>query len=401
MIKKVGILTFWSFPEGMAPTVRIIAYSRGLVANGIEVQIFSFKRIYRDEVKADNIEKSGNIDGVRYRYIHYFNKFGRKFKLFRVIDEIILRVKLVFFVYRNHNYKNFDAFLFSFDDVRNLATYTKIFSYFNIPLVFVADEYPIPIRDEMKDNVPSTMLHQYKKYHQIFGARILMSESLRKFYDENIFPRPTFILNTIVDSSRFEKYIETPAPQVPYICYMGNMGLTKDNVDNIISAFSLINKFFPEIQLHLYGTPSKKDEQTLRNQIKELSLGDKVIIKGRASYSDVPTILSKATILVNSQPLTKRSKGGFPTKLGEYLLSKKPSVFTDSGDISTYVIDDKHCFIVPPESPKLYAEKLLFILNNYQHALDVAEAGESLIRNKFNAIQQTRSLISFLDDTLG
>lgn len=398
MIKKIGILTFWEFPEGMAPTTRILAYSKGLVDNNVKVQIYSFGRIFKDDLHPK--KKSGVVNGAQYSYLHFFNSIGKKIKIFRIIDEIILRIKLIFNVWKSNRKDPFDCFLISFDDNHSFSAYLKLIKVLNIPLIFVADEFPIPIRDYMKDEVPDDMLAKYRHHHQSFSARILMSIALKEFYDKQIFPKPTFILNTIIDDSRFKEQILHDKSGKPYICYMGNMDLRKDNVQNIIEAFSLISSEFPNLELHLYGIPNSEHLFYLLEKTKIFGITDQVKFKGRASYHDVPNILRNAKVLVNSQPLTKRAQGGFPTKLGEYLLSSRPSIFTDSSDISIYIKDGKHAYIVEPENPIAYSKTLRYILDNYSEALSVAKAGEKLVREKFDAKRQTKELIKFLESNL-
>lgn len=398
MLKKIGIYSFWEFPEGLAPTTRILAYSKGLVENNVAVEILSFRRVYKDESK--DIVKSGIINGAAYAYLHFFNSLGKNYKLFRIFDEIILRIKLAFKIWQSNKKLPFDCFFISFDDNHSFAAYLWIFDFFNIPLVFVADEFPIPIRDYMKDEVPAKMIFNYKHHHKRFAARILMSNSLKKFYDEKIFPAPTFILNTIIDASRFDISLTTVNHSKPYICYMGNLDLRKDNVVNIIDAFYLIESKYSEIELHLYGVPNEEQLSLLLERIDKYKLDTRVIFKGKAKNKDVPNILMNSKILVNSQPITKRAQGGFPTKLGEYLLSAKPAIFTDSGDISLYITDGDQAFIVPPENPAAFAEKIVFILDNYDLATRVGRNGKKFILEKFDAKVQTQQLINFLYDTL-
>lgn len=393
MIKKIGIITFWELPEGMAPTTRIVAYSKGLVENGVLVEIFSFRRIFKDE--AQSIVKSGWVRGAYYSYLHYFNTRGRKWKAVRVLDELILRMKLFLNLNRSIRKGSFDAFLLSFDDLNSFGAYMGILRFFKVPLVFVADEFPIPIRDYLKDEVPAEMLVQYQKYHRHFAGRILMSHALANYYNETMGIKPTFILNTIIDSSRFTQEIKDAA-ESPYVCYMGNLDLRKDDVLNIISAFALIARKYPELDLFLFGSPGEEHMQLVLEKIASEGLENRIFYKGRATYEQVPCILKKATILVNALPVTKRAEGGFPTKLGEYLLSCRPSIFTESGDIKKYLQDGVHAFIVPPEDAASYADKMSYILENYEKASDIAAHGAQFIRENFNALEQTKELIGFL-----
>lgn len=394
-MKKVGVLTFWEFPDGMAPTTRILAYSKGLVNNGVEVEIFSFRRIFKCDFLKEKIQMSGDYQGVKYNYIHVFSDLGQNVKIIRVFDELILRIKLLSKVIKSHRRKPFDLFLFSFDDVNSLGAYCKLFSKFPFPKFFVADEFPIPIRDFMMEKVPEDLMRRYAYFQSFFSGRVLMSQALERFYNQNCFELPTFILNTIVDSDRFK--IKPEIPSVNYICYMGNMSLKKDNVDNIIRAFSLISNKYEDLELHLYGVPNKEDRVFLENLISELNLASRVVIKGRLGNADVPNVLKSAKICVNSQPITKRAEGGFPTKLGEYLLAEVPSIFTDSGDIGIFVKDGVHTYLVMPENPKLYAEKIEYILDNYDSAKEVARHGKEFVEQNYTAGIQTANMITFFN----
>ena len=144
-INKILVLCFWEFPHGMAPTTRILAYCKGLVENGIEAEIISFKRIFRNENKIKS--SYGNVNNVKYYHPHYFSKVSENNYILRAINEIILRIKILFIIYKINRHKKVDYIFFSFDDYRSLRTYTRLIRFLKIPIIFVADEYPIPIRD--------------------------------------------------------------------------------------------------------------------------------------------------------------------------------------------------------------------------------------------------------------
>ncbi len=394
-IKRIVVLCFWEFPIGMAPTNRILAYSKGLIENGVDVEIFSFKRIYTDEVKLKKINSRGVVDGIHYEYPHFFNHLGRKFSIIRYFDEIILRIKIFFKIFKLKSTNRIDFIFFSFDDVFSLKAYTSLIKLLKIPIVFVADEYPIPIRDFMQNSVPELLLIKYKKYHKQFKVRVLMSKALENFYNLNIHPLPSFLLNSIVNTNRFEKVNRTSSNNS--ICYMGNLSLSKDNVDNIIEAFSYISNEYPDLELHLYGNPNENDKLKLDELITKLNLKKRVHFKGQVSSNLVPEILCNSKILVNSQPITKRAEGGFPTKLAEYLMSEVPSIFTDSGDISLYLKDGVNGYMVEPCNSLLYSVKIKYILNNYKEAKNVAVAGKKFIIDNFDSIKVTKELIEFLE----
>ena len=125
-------------------------------------------------------------------------------------------------------------------------------------------------------------------------------------------------------------------------------------------------------------------------------MSDRVFIKGRVDYKEVPQILANATILVTSQPNTKRAEGGFPTKMGEYMMSHTPMLVTDVGEIHEYVQDGITTFMVAPENPTAYAEKLRYILNHYDEATRVAENAYNYASTHFSTKDVTKDMLTFL-----
>ena len=125
-------------------------------------------------------------------------------------------------------------------------------------------------------------------------------------------------------------------------------------------------------------------------------MSDRVFIKGRVDYNKVPQILANATILVTSQPNTKRAEGGFPTKMGEYMMSHTPMIVTDVGEIHQYVQDGHTTYMVAPEDPEAYAEKLIYILDHPDEATHVAENAYAYAIKNFSAKEVTKDLLLFL-----
>lgn len=222
-----------------------------------------------------------------------------------------------------------------------------------------------------------------------------MTESLERYF--NLSGRiPTHVMPTITDTSRFSDCLQMPIER-KYLCYMGNMELSKDNVDNIIEAFARICDRYPKVDLHLYGSPAAADRMKIETLIVRKELSTRVFLKGRVDFFMVPNILYNATILVSSQPDTKRAEGGFPTKLGEYLATGKPVLLTDVGEISRYIQNEVHAYIVPPEDPEAYAVALSQILDNYASALAVGETGRKYLYNTFDYRIISRNLLRFLN----
>lgn len=386
----IGILCYYTFPEGMAPTTRIIAYSKGLCANGADVDVYSFAFIEKE--KKPIID--GTIGKVKYHMSpihHTSNHFTNAFKRFFGI-----RLKVIYDIYRAHKINPFKCLLISFDNLNYMLCFVPILRIMGIRLVFIGDEFPPPIR-ALKSEVPKWQLLVYKFVYFFIDKRVLMTQKLEEFYNTKISYKPTYLLNSIIDLDRFHDVVRQKVER-PYMCYMGNMMLAKDDVCTIIRAFSHIAENYPDIDLFLFGTPNEADLHIVKSLINQLKLERRIILKGRAHYDQVPQILCSASVLLTAQPRTVRAQGGFPTKLGEYMMSKNPVLLTDVGEIRCYVQDNVNVFMVSPESPKEYAEKIAFILENKSMVLQVTKNAYDLAFNHYGNVVVTKSLLSFLSE---
>lgn len=392
---KIGVIHIYNFPIGMAPTTRITAYCKGLLKVGAKVDIISIV----PQKGAGKPPLHGKCDGGDYFHFCY----PPKCKI-PLIKSLLWRIKNRYCIYKaleyikySHQQKPYDSIILSFDDPGTFNCIVPVLHKLgNIKIIAIADEYPKPIRKYLKRSVPKRKLKRYRNIYKKIDGRILMTGKLKEFYDSKVCPKPTLLLSTIVDTDRFLD-LKPIKLQRDYLCYMGNMELAKDNVDNIIRAFDIIKNKYPKLDLFIYGSPCQKDKLFLLTIIEKLKLKNRVFIKGRVDYDEVPNILAGAKILVASQPDTKRAEGGFPTKMGEYFMTGVPTILTDVGEISLYVKHMKNGYVVLPSNPQLYAKTLQYILDNYSESLVVAQNAKKFIIDNFSYEIAGRNIVDFLE----
>ena len=392
IINKIGVLSSSPFPIGCASVVRIFAYCKGLVSNNVNCEIVVFK----PHVKGSSIPIKGNIDGVKFQYAHQRDS-SRSILYKNFIDRPISLLKSIQLITRLNRIQSFDYLLLSFDALKYLYFFVPILRWCGYKLIFIGDEYPPDIRDKGKDKITGISKILYKFIFKFIKARILINENLKTYFNEIAGCKTTHILPSIVDVERFTINSNQSFPKIKYLCYVGGMDLSNDNVDLIIEAFNDIHKQYPFLYLYLYGAPKDTDKQILQKIIDKYQLHDRVLFKGKVAFEDVPKVLMNAYVLVTSQSKSKRAEGGLPTKLGEYLMSGIPSLVSDVSVISQFLKDGEHLFIVTPDNKKLYVEKLQYILNNYPLALEVAMKGKCFFMKNFNCSKVAYDLKLFLE----
>ena len=73
-----------------------------------------------------------------------------------------------------------------------------------------------------------------------------------------------------------------------------------------------------------------------------------MVFTDSVSPTTIPQYFMDAEMLVLARPDNIQAKYGFPTKLGEYLLSGRPVVLTDVGNITDFLKDGVSAFIAKP-----------------------------------------------------
>lgn len=168
------------------------------------------------------------------------------------------------------------------------------------------------------------------------GLFVISSQLKKYFVDNGLDAWKVHVINMTVDSNRFSN-IEKNKTTERYIAYCGTASNNKDGVDELIKAFSIVANSIDDIKLYIIGKiPTKEDKVNNLALIENLNLKEKIVLTGVVSSNKMPQMLKNAEALVLDRPNSLQAQYGFPTKLGEYLLTGNPVVVTKVGDIPLY-----------------------------------------------------------------
>ncbi len=228
------------------------------------------------------------------------------------------------------------------------------------------------------------------------SGMIVISQGLKQYYiEKGCVPERIQVVNMIVDSTRFSNLEKQHSE--PYIAYCGTASNTKDGVDRLIKAFALVVKRHPEYKLYIVGnTPSDKQRFENLNLTKELGIESNVVFTGVVPASQMPQLLKNAAILALNRPDNLQAQYGFPTKLGEYLLTGNPVVITKVGDIPLFLQDGESALTAAPDKVEEFALKLSWAIENPDKAKIIGEHGKAVAQNCFNYLMETKKLVTFL-----
>lgn len=367
------IIIAHTYREGSASTNRILCFAKGYRDNGKDVHLILY-------VSKGNPKLT--ISGVQVYICHepnlIFKPLSRLVGIVRYVKEIkksYLSQNTSIHIYRTPWW----GFLF------NKKKYNFFYERGEVPFYSTSKSLSYRVQEYIGRSESKTatgMLAQtyfLKEYYIKYGVKNIE------------------VINMFVDIDRFENlHIDK---KTKYIAYCGTISKHKDGVDDLIKAFGIVHKLHPEYKLYLIGgfEDLSNDESFLRNIVNDMGLNNAVIFTGRINASEIPLLLANASILALARPINEQTKYGFPTKLGEYLCTGNPIVLTAVGEIGCYMRDHENCVLAQPGNVEDFAEKLIWVIENYNDAIEYGKMGKRLINTEFSISIQTKKAIAFME----
>lgn len=243
---------------------------------------------------------------------------------------------------------------------------------------------------------PSILLNKenFKKCVKSLSGLFVISRPLKEFFvGLGIDSSRVEIINMTVDPFRFIN-IRKQSGKERYIAYCGTASNTKDGVDDLIKAFAIVVREVPDVYLYIVGkTPHKSERYGNFQLVKKLGIDEKVRFTGEIPASDMPQMLKNAEILALDRPANIQATYGFPTKLGEYLLTGNVVVVTSVGDIPLFLKDGISALIAKPSDSKDFAMKILWALKHKDKARSIGVEGYKVAKYHFNSKIECEKMI--------
>lgn len=370
-------IPFIEYIPNSAATNRLLAYLKVFSEEGIKARVYFFLR----ENGANRVKEQ--LPGIEFIYMWdrwYIN-------LPRINKMISLRLYIHHFI-------------------KELSPGDKVFVYgFPDMLVSLSRRNDLRVFHETTEHpcasfcayLHGTTLNRYLDVCSNISGLIVISEALKDYFiKKGCPPNRVHVVNMIVDSTRFIGLQKQSSDK--FIAYCGTASNSKDGVDQLIKSFALVREYHPQYKLLIIGnTPSSKQRFDNYELVKQLGIEHNVVFTGAISSADIPQMLKDAEALVLDRPDNLQAKYGFPTKLGEYLLSGNPVVVTRVGDIPLFLKDGDSALLAEPDSPECFAEKICWVIEHPKEAIAIGARGRLVADTFFNYRKETNKLISIMN----
>ncbi len=387
---KLVFISSGQYPNGGAATNRHLAYSKGLIELGHDVEfILLSKQQWQEQVL--------HVSGIKFTCVKIvapdnsskINKITSHFRTLKRAKNLLNEINKV---------KKISALILLDTGIFVLIPLINFSKKIGVNVFHERTEYPFVVGGKStwgKIDLNIYLYYVVKKFNGIY----VINNALKKYFSR-LTRAEIGIVNMIVDPSRFEGIPDKPFNEKKYITYCGTLDDKKDGVDILIRSFALIANDFPNITLELIASlDNKLAKLKMDSLIKELKIENRVLFTGFIVRDNIPKFLKKADILVLARPNNKQAEGGFPTKLGEYLASGVPVVVTNVGEISLFLKDRVNAFIAEPDSIEKFSEKLREVLLN-ENSEQVGREGRKLTYQEFNYLSQAGKIEKLISNNI-
>lgn len=364
----------YSFVPNAASTNRLISYLVN-IPKEIKCRVFFIMPDERNSMWDNNLE---NI-----QVVYCWKKFPAKFKLCKIV-----------------------TFKLSLNFIKNsLSAGDVVYVYDTISIVehirkagvkYYGEKTEHPGIRHVSRLVKQNVRQHFDSVNRLDGLFVI-SNALKEFYVSNgIECEKVHVINMTVDTTRFDN-IKRQHHFEKYIAYCGTVSKSKDGVDKLLRSFAIVAQKVQEIKLYIIGAiPNIEERQEFTEFVKEFDLTDRVVFMGIVPSNGVPQIIKNAELLALARPANLQAKYGFPTKLGEYLLSGTPVVLTKVGDIPLFLEDEVSALVSSPDSDDEFAGKIVWALNNKEKAALIGKKGADVAMTHFNAKIETKKLLEVM-----
>lgn len=330
----------------------------------------------------------------------FFLKQGKS-KGNRTINKFISKIRIYRFIY-NFLRKTSDP---EYDEVFYIRVRQTIdhliFFYlkkrFKAKLVFERNEYPKNYfqHKQFKWFLEKHFIMPWS--HKLFDGMIVITETLFNFYTPYLSKKSVCeLIPMTVDPERF-KFSKNPdrLDKGNYLFYSGSLVEKKDGVETLIKSFKILQSAIPNINLIIAGGSQKEVTQLKRKYNTD---DQKIMFLGTIPSNEIPGWIYNAKALLLPRPHSIQAEGGFPTKLGEYLISGNPVIATPVGEIPKYLSHKRDVFFVNELNPKNLSEVIQYVLQSEKEAIKVGEQGKATALKNFSYLAHQVKLKNFLTE---
>jgi glycosyltransferase involved in cell wall biosynthesis len=167
--------------------------------------------------------------------------------------------------------------------------------------------------------------------------------------------------------------------------------------EDLITAFNIIKKKFPQLPLKLLLVGRGSLEKSLIKLIKDINLEDSVKITGFIPFDQVSRYHNMLDIYI--APSTEESES-FGVAILEASACGKPVIVSNVGGLPEVVVENETGIFVRPNDPEMLAEKMEKLIFNKELRKRLGDAGRKFVSENYNWDDNLNQIISVYNEII-
>lgn len=223
-------------------------------------------------------------------------------------------------------------------------------------LTFWNEKVPLIIseRNDPNRNPESRAMRLIRnQLYRLADGIVFQTKDAQKYFSKSIQKKSVIIFNPL------KKGLKAQEGEHKDILFTVGRLEKQKNQKMLIQAFKQVNELYPEYELWIFGSGS--EENSLKEQVKNLGLSKKVEFKGVSArwYEEV----SQADIFI-----LPSNYEGMPNSLMEALALGKICISTDCpiGGPKELISDGKNGFLIQTGNQEELEKRIIYVINNWK-----------------------------------
>ncbi|QLE07507.1 glycosyltransferase [Pseudoalteromonas shioyasakiensis] len=346
------------------------AIRTNFIMKGLAEQQCNIKTVSYAHDKNALIKYKKNDEKFSYLSQRYIEK-----KIFRNLFKLIMQPILLFSQILNCRKKTDIVF---FDRVPAYLTVSLLLAkmLFRVKFVWGVNEFPVSFVNEKPYSFKAFVeLLSFKVLGRVADLIIVISSEHETCYKKlSTGKTKTLIIPILMNTDECTEVEKIISPK-KLITYCGALS-TSNGIDFLVNVAKELMVLTNDFKISIFGPSiSTKYLESLRQKITLLGLQDYIELTGAVSNKEAIEYIQRSDVLVIPKVKDKRAIGYIPSKMGDYLFSGKPVVFSNVGDVPKYIKHGVNGYLVEPDNIMEFAKCLHFIITNYDESFVVGQEG--------------------------
>ncbi len=369
----------------MANSNRIQIYAKELINLGHSVKILIPKSKYRN--RSVQIDKKGVYQGVPYEFSSSTPYMSKNF-LVRRFTNIVASLNAAYMCIRNRSEK---ILL-----VHESFYYIILFKLVSLVCgsSFILEKSEVPFFRQDKLSFPQKWI--LKLTYPLFDGMIVITSQLENYITERLKCNvQTVVIPILIDNMKINN--RKISYRERYILYAGSFSERKDGISLILKSMAIVVKKFPEIKLYITGNAAKSSDYPWAiRMIDDLDIRENVCFTGYLSLDKLQEMMEKAFLLWLVKPDNRQNYYNFPTKLGEYLISGTPVLFSVKKQYSYMFVDSEDIYLSKLDTNSM-ADKIIYAIENPEESEEIGSKGKSKAVKEFDPVKLVAKIGAFIE----